>query len=248
MSASSKNLPIAKEGLPLILKFLVSGFLFILIPYAFFYFLGATFLIIAIFCTYFFRDPERKVLNEPNLILSPGDGKILEVSEEENKILGGKAKVVRIFLSIFDVHVQRSPISGVIRSIQYKKGKFLDARDLRAARENEQNTILIENENCKAAVSQIAGKIARKIHCWVHSGQKVSAGERLGMIRFGSQVDIFLPRELELCVSKGEQVYGGISVLAFSPHPLHPSSSEEDGKQKSPQYLSPWNSSEAGHR
>lgn len=211
---SHKRLPIAKEGLPFILKFLAGCFILALFPYLCCRILSALFLALAVFCVFFFRDPEREPIQDPAFILAPGDGRVLQVSEEFSPHLGGPTKVIKIFLSIFDIHVQRSPIAGTITAIEYRNGKFLDARHPLAASENEQNTIVIENERCKVAVKQIAGFIARRIACWVSSGDSVNLGQRLGLIRFGSQVDLFLPLEAELCVAKGEKVMGGISAVA----------------------------------
>jgi len=167
------------------------------------------------FCVYFFRDPETDLISDPSFIIAPGQGRILELAEESNIHMGGPSRVVKIFLSIFDIHVQRSPISGKVVRVEYKKGKFLDARNPIASFENEQNSIVIENEYTKVVVKQIAGFIARRIICWVRPGQEVKAGQRIGLIRFGSQVDLFLPKEIELCVERDETVSCGVSVIAY---------------------------------
>ncbi|MBI1979654.1 MAG: phosphatidylserine decarboxylase family protein, partial [Elusimicrobia bacterium] len=185
------------------------------IPYSLARFLGALFLILGFFCVFFFRDPEREISSDPSVVLSPGDGKILEVTEEPSPYWNGSAKVVKIFLSIFDVHVQRSPLAGDVLAIDYHKGKFLDARHPKASSENESNSVLIQNGKLQIAVKQIAGLIARRIVCWVRKGESVTAGQRIGLIRFGSQVDLFLPKNVELCVSPGEKVVGGVSILAI---------------------------------
>jgi phosphatidylserine decarboxylase len=187
-----------------------------LLPYRISRLAGALFFLLVLFCLYFFRDPERDPAQDPSFILAPGDGRVLEVAEEKNARLGGNAKVVRIFLSIFDVHVQRSPISGRISEIEYRKGKFYDARHPSACLENERNSILIEGDHLKAVVVQIAGFIARRIVCWVRQGEPVRIGGRLGLIRFGSQVDLFLPENVEICVKKGDRVAGGMTVVAIS--------------------------------
>lgn len=172
------------------------------------------FLVGTIFCIFFFRDPERNPTQDPRFVISPGDGRVMEVTEETHLMTGGKVKVVRIFLSIFNVHVQHSPISGKVAKIEYQKGKFLDARNPRAAHENENNSILIENDSMKVIVKQIAGLIARRIVCHVRLGQDLRAGQKLGLIRFGSQVDVYLPTDLEVCVVPGDRVVSGVSLLA----------------------------------
>lgn len=212
---SRKNLPVAREGLPYILRFLAVGILFSLIPSFFCRVISAICFVLSAFCGFFFRDPERKTVHDSFTILAPGDGRVLEISEEINPILGGQVKVIKIFLSIFNVHIQRAPISGVVKNIEYSKGKFLDARDPHASSENENNVIVIENEKCKLIVKQITGFIARKIDCWVHLDENVVAGQRIGLIRFGSQVDLILPNDTEVCVSKGEKVAAGVSIVAI---------------------------------
>ena len=208
-------MPVAKEGLPFIWFLVAAGTVLMLFPFRVLQVLSVLSFALAIFAAFFFRDPERTIRQDPFWILAPGDGRILEVTEEASPYLPGKFRVVKIFLSIFDIHVQRSPISGRVKSIEYKKGKFLDARDPLASLENENNTILIENERTAILVKQIAGFIARRIACWVRPGQSVRAGERVGLIRFGSQVDIFVPQDVELCVAKGDSVAGGVSVVAI---------------------------------
>src|SRR5687768_8451170 len=152
-------------------------------------------LLAGLFCAYFFRDPIREIPTGENLILCPADGRVLEIVDAQEN--GKPVKVVRIFLSVFDAHTQRSPIRGTVKKITYVPGKFLDARDPKAAFENEQNRIEIVPSVAAATegvvVTQIAGLIARRIVCWVKEGQSVAAGQHLGLIRFGSQVDITVP-------------------------------------------------------
>jgi phosphatidylserine decarboxylase len=206
---------IVKEGIPIILTLVLSGLLCSFIPLTFFRILGVILFILGVFSCFFFRDPARNVVNDPSFFVAPADGRILEVSEEEHPDMEGKVKVVKIFLSIFNVHIQRSPMDGKISKIEYKKGNFLDARNPRASFENESNTFLIENDHCKVAVKQIAGFIARRIVSWEKIGQSVQMGQKIGLIRFGSQVDIFLPQEVDVCVEKGEKVMAGVSVIAL---------------------------------
>jgi phosphatidylserine decarboxylase len=168
------------------------------------------------FCIYFFRDPERVVPTGERLILAPADGKILEIVEGKDAVSPDSVWIIRIFLSVFEPHLQRSPISGRVINVRYTKGKFLDARDPKAAFENEQNRIVIVSDSGKlaVAVTQIAGLIARRIVCWVGEGSRVKAGQRIGLIKFGSQVDVALPKSLKLSVKAGDHVIAGETVIA----------------------------------
>ena len=172
----------------------------------------------AVYCAYFFRDPQRVIPAGDRWILAPADGKILEIVQTIEA--GSPVWVVRIFLSIFDPHLQRSPVAGQVQSLTYRPGKFLDARDPQAAFENEQNRIEIAPSSgslrTPLVVTQIAGLIARRIRCWVREGQPVKAGERIGLIQFGSQVDLALPQTARLRVKAGDRVKAGESVIAES--------------------------------
>jgi len=175
--------------------------------------LGSFILLFSIFSLFFFRDFNRKTKIDESLIYSPGDGKVLGIETiEEGELKGWQ--LIRIFLSVFDGHIQRIPVSGKIESVDYKKGVFLDARHPRAHFENEQNKITISNSKGTIFVSQIAGLIARRIVCWVNEGAQVFQGERYGLIRFGSQVDVLIPPKTELKVRPGDRVKGGTTVLA----------------------------------
>ena len=170
----------------------------------------------AAYCADSFRDPSRTIPSGDRWILSPADGKVLEVvlGKENNSPVW----VIRIFLSIFDPHLQRAPMAGQVKAVRYTKGKFLDARNPRAAFENEQNRIEIAAKagsvNVPIAVTQIAGLIARRIVCWVKEGQVLAAGEQVGLIRFGSQVDITFPAFVRVRVKAGHRVEAGQSILA----------------------------------
>jgi len=223
---------IVKEGWPFILGCLVASDLFLLgglvwhLP--FLIGLAALLFLATAFCLYFFRDPARVVPQNDNLILCPADGKVVEVVEGQDAGSSGPVWLVRIFLSVFDPHLQRSPISGKVRKIEYKAGKFLDARDPKAHIDNEQNRIEIvpspqpspdgrgrqSSGEGDIVVTQIAGLIARRIVCWVKEGQSVKAGERIGLIRFGSQVDVVLPKSATIKVKAGDVVTAGDTVLA----------------------------------
>ena len=169
---------------------------------------GTPFYILAVFCLWFFRDPERMIPGGP-VAVSPADGKVTEMVP-----LGTGATRVTIFLNVFDVHVNRAPISGRISHIEYRAGKFLVASRPECTEENEQNKITIDGDGTSILFSQIAGLIARRIICYKKPGDVVAAGERIGLIKFGSRVDVFLGPEWEIAVGVGERVAGGSSVLA----------------------------------
>jgi phosphatidylserine decarboxylase len=207
-----------KDGWPFVLGCLFAGLLFFGLASHFQSTLWAMLmglaLLAAAFCAYFFRDPHRVIPQGENLILSPADGKIMEIVEGKDPSSAEPVRVMRIFLSVFEPHIQRAPVRGKIQAIQYKKGRFLDARDPQACFENEQNRIEIQQGSGPIVVTQIAGLIARRILCWVKTGQEVQAGERIGLIRFGSQVDVVLPKSVTLKVKAGDFVTAGDTVIA----------------------------------
>jgi phosphatidylserine decarboxylase len=168
--------------------------------------------LLAAFCLYFFRDPERAVPSGA-VAVSPADGKIVAIRAEEPGLTR-----VSIFLNIFDVHVNRSPIAGTISSVDYHKGRFLVASREAASTQNEQNSVTVEGNGTKVVFRQIAGLIARRIVFNRKQGDVVAAGERVGLIKFGSRVDVFLGPEWELCISTGGRVKAGSSVLARLRH------------------------------
>ncbi|MGH9702688.1 MAG: phosphatidylserine decarboxylase family protein, partial [Candidatus Acidiferrales bacterium] len=176
------------------------------------YWLAGILLLLGAFVLYFFRDPERTIPSDPASIVSPADGHVMEVLEEPLEGLPGRR--ISIFLSVFDVHVNRVPVAGVIRRIEYRKGRFYAAMRGRASAENEQNMIRISSLQGEVVFKQIAGWIARRILCWKSEGDQVARGERVGMIRFGSRVDIWMPPGVEILVRRGQRVAGGSSVLA----------------------------------
>jgi phosphatidylserine decarboxylase len=180
-----------------------------------FYWATAIFGLGFLFVTWFFRDPERRIPNEPNVIVSPADGKITEIVTENEPINGKLCKRVTIFLSVFNVHVNRVPIEGTIEDIRYNPGKFLAAFNPKASMDNEQNLILINNGRTHIFVKQIAGLIARRIVCWPKKGDYYESGQRYGLIRFGSRVDILLPENTKLSVACGDKVSGGKSIIGY---------------------------------
>ena len=206
------KIPLAKDGFIFILPLLIITVLMFLIS---FYWTTAIFGLGFLFVTWFFRDPERRIPNEPNVIVSPADGKITEIVTENEPINGKLCKRVTIFLSVFNVHVNRVPIGGTIEDIRYNPGKFLAAFNPKASMDNEQNLILINNGRTHILVKQIAGLIARRIVCWPKKGDHYESGQRYGLIRFGSRVDILLPENTKLSVACGDKVSGGKSIIGY---------------------------------
>jgi phosphatidylserine decarboxylase len=174
--------------------------------------------VLALAFAFFFRDPERVGERGAHLILAPADGRIVQIAEvQEPAYIGGPATRVSIFLSLFDVHVQRAPAAGVVEYRDYKPGRFLAAWQERASLENEQSSIGINTGEHKLLVRQIAGLVAQRIVTYVEEGARVEQGERIGLIRFGSRVDTFLPPGAELRVKAGDRASAGQTVLAELP-------------------------------
>lgn len=172
---------------------------------------GLVFFVLGLFVFYFFRDPERSVPADPSMILSPADGHVVEVADEPFDSQMGHR--VSIFLAVWDVHVQRAPVAGRIVKVEYRPGKFLGAFRAEASRVNEQNVIYMDTAHGRVVFKQIAGAIARRVLFWKKEGATVALGERVGMIRFGSRVDIWLPMHALVTVRRGQMVKGGESVL-----------------------------------
>jgi phosphatidylserine decarboxylase len=185
----------------------------------------AVLVFLALFIFSFFRDPERVIPTEPGALVSPGDGRVVVVTEEERA--GKPGKRVSIFLAVWNVHVNRSPAAGTITKMEYRPGKFLAAMRERASLENEQNIFTLSTDAGEIVFKQIAGLIARRVVSWKKNGEKVARGERIGLVRFGSRVDLWVPNEAEILVSVGENVKGGSSVLAR--WPLKPAAGKLDG-------------------
>ena len=169
---------------------------------------------LTVFIMYFFRDPERTIPEGANNILSPADGKVVDIREHfEGEFLQEKCTRVSIFLSVFNVHVNRIPIAGAVKYFRYQKGAFVNAYKSDASEINEQTVIGIENGKCNILFKQIAGLIARRIVCNIREGDTVNLGERFGIIKFGSRVDIFFPKNVEVKVKLKEKVKGGQSII-----------------------------------
>jgi len=165
--------------------------------------------LLALFVFSFFRDPERVIPNEPGAVVSPGDGRVVVVTDEPFE--GRPGKRVSIFLAVWNVHVNRSPATGTITKMEYRPGKFL------AAMVNEQNVFTLSTDAGEIVFKQIAGLIARRVVSWKKTGEQVARGERIGLVRFGSRVDLWVPKDAEIVVKVGDNVKGGSSVLARWP-------------------------------
>jgi phosphatidylserine decarboxylase len=172
-------------------------------------------LLLGAFCLWFFRDPGRQIPHTPGAVVSPADGKVTDVSLVTSD--GVSRNRISIFLNVFDVHVNRSPITGVIRDVRYQRGKFVNAMAANSAEENEQNIVTVEGEGHTVVFKQIAGLIARRIIFTRKVGDRVARGERIGLIKFGSRVDVLLERTVSLQIKIGDRVKGGESVLALLP-------------------------------
>jgi len=168
--------------------------------------------LLAVFFLWFFRDPERAIPQDADAVVSPGDGKVTDVS---TVTVGNERHTrVSIFLSVFDVHVNRSPIAGVVRDVRYQRGRFLDARNPACAEQNEQNIVTVEGDE-KVVFKQIAGLLARRIVFTPKVGDRLERGQRVGLIKFGSRVDVLLDGSARMNVKVGDRVKGGASILAY---------------------------------
>ena len=171
-------------------------------------------MLLGAFVAFFFRNPNREIPSDPHVIVSPADGRVVKVERV------GKVTKLSIFLSIFDVHVNRSPMAGRIETIDYKRGKFRPAFNHAASVENERNIVMVAQGDIKLVFTQIAGIIARRIVCWKKVGDAVAKGEIIGLIRFGSRVDVLFPAGTEATVEPGMRVRGGSSPIGVIKKPL----------------------------
>jgi len=206
------RIPIASDGYRFIIPLVILTVALALSPLIW---LAGVSGLLLLFVLNFFRDPERAIPNEERVIVSPGDGKVVEIVEEKDALLDEPYRRISIFLNVFNVHVQRTPVAGRIEQIKYNKGKFLNAASHKASLDNEQNSMIIHTGQEKVLVKQIAGLIARRIVCWAKEGDNCNLGQRFGLIRFGSRVDLFLPLNAEIKVSLGDHVSGGSSIIGY---------------------------------
>jgi phosphatidylserine decarboxylase len=211
--------PVAREGLPFIISTGLIGFLLIFTGFPFY---AIPIGIIFLFVTYFFRDPERRVYEQANGVLTPADGTILNIRHIDNSSnpLGEPAYRISVFMSLFNVHVNRIPVGGRILDIAYNPGKFFAANLEKSSGQNENNQITLLTDNgLKIVFIQIAGFVARRIACWVKEKDHVKAGQRCGLIRFGSRLDIYLPFGSRVIIQPGDKVRAGETIIAFLPLP-----------------------------
>jgi len=203
---------IVREGLPFILISLVITILFALLGY---FWPTLVFLLLTIFILAFFRNPRREIPGDEASIVSPADGKIIKIDKvTESGLIKGDFLMISIFMNVFNVHVNRIPCAGKIRAIDYREGKFFPANLDKASVHNERNCLVLKTDrNEEIMFVQIAGLIARRIVCWVKTGLEVKKGERFGLIRFGSRVDVYLPRGMDIQVKLGQKVRAGETVL-----------------------------------
>jgi phosphatidylserine decarboxylase len=173
---------------------------------------AATLLSAGAFVAYFFRDPHRVPPGDPDVVVSPADGRVMEIVGEQ--LDGRPGQRISIFLAIWDVHVNRSPMAGRVQRLDYRPGRFYAAMRSRASAENEQNVIRLETDRGEIVFKQIAGWVARRVVCWKKPGDSLALGERIGLIRFGSRMDVWLPEGAEIVAKVGQHVAGGVSVLA----------------------------------
>ena len=197
-----------KEGFPFVIApavlALIFGFLQLWI-------LAAAFVALALFMAYFFRDPFRTIPNDPNIIVSAADGRVTRIDTVDDH------KLVSVFLSPLDVHINRAPIGGTITRVDYVKGKKIPATSDQASLVNERNSITITGDKLTVVCTQIAGIVARRIVCWNKEGDKLEIGQKYGLIKFSSRTDLLMPKEVEIRVSVGDRVVGGETIIASLP-------------------------------
>ena len=206
--------PIAKEGLPFLIPVAFLTVILGIMGWKIWMSLG---ILLSLFIAYFFRNPRREIPNLQNIILSPADGRVIHVGEcEEDRFLKEKVLKVSIFMSVFDVHLNRAPVSGKVLERNYLPGRFLVASVEKSSLLNEQNAVILETEDrLKILLVQIAGFVARRIVCYAKTGDLLRKGEIFGLIRFGSRVDLYLPTEVKPIVRVGQHVKGGESVIGY---------------------------------
>jgi phosphatidylserine decarboxylase len=216
MESEERKFPVAKEGMIFIIPL---GALSLLLWILSFPALAAFCFFLTFFVIYFFRDPERAIPPGEKAILSPADGKVIQVQPcVEDRFLRGPAIKISVFMSVFNVHVNRNPLTARIIDSSYSAGKFFRADLDQASAANERNALLVETaEGARLVVVQIAGLIARRIVCWVKKGDRVVRGRRFGLIRFGSRLDIYLPPSTQLQVRVGQKTLAGQTILGYLP-------------------------------
>ncbi len=211
----NENTPIAVEGYPFIVG---AGFITLVLALISWKFLAVLGLCITLFIAFFFRNPERITPDDEHAVVAPADGRVIYLGPAHEEHLNREMIKVSIFMSVFNVHVNRAPLTGNVVETFYRQGKFLDVRDERATFENEQSGIVLETASgARIVVVQVAGLIARRIVCYLRKGDAIGRGRRYGLIRFGSRLDVYLPNEVEIRVAMGEKTVAGETVLGILP-------------------------------
>ena len=209
----NQNTPIAMEGYPFIAGAAGITIIFAVLGLKVLFVVG---LCVTLFIAFFFRNPARNVPGDEHAVVAPADGVVIYMGEANEEHVGMQMLKISIFMSVFNVHVNRSPVSGRVVDMFYKKGKFLDVRDARATFENEQSGMVVETDGGKQMVIvQVAGLIARRIVCYPKPGDRLTRGARYGLIRFGSRLDVYLPKEADLRVAMGDVTVAGETILGF---------------------------------
>lgn len=175
------------------------------------WYVGLLLLLLALFMAFFFRDPKREPPTDPDVVVSPADGRVTRIESAAGQ--PNSPTLISIFLSPLDVHINRAPIRGKIVDVVYSPGKFLMATNEKASVVNEQNALTIQGEKITVVCKQIAGILARRIVCWKHTGDRLNLGERFGMIKFSSRTDVLLPANVKVMVTEGQRVRGGITII-----------------------------------
>jgi len=205
------SIGLSLEGLPFIFLTTVATLTFAVLGCWFM----ATLLLVALFFVLnFFRDPERVIPQEPGLAVSPADGKVIKVQTMRDPLTGEDRTAICVFMNVFNVHVNRYPVSGTVKYVHYNPGKFLNAAVEKSSLENEQMSVGLDHGGVRILVRQIAGLIARRIVTYSREGESVSQGDRMGIIRFGSRVDVFLPPGTPVAVKVGQTTFAGTTLLA----------------------------------
>ncbi len=207
------QIPVAKEGVPFIG---LSAFISLICAILDYDSISIFFLLLTLFILYFFRDPERVVPAREDNLVSPADGKIILIEDNQShEFISGNSKKISIFMNVFNVHVNRTPLSGKVKKVIYTPGAFYSADSSEGDLKNERCAVCLEtDDNRRIVFTQVAGLIARRIVCWLEPGDSIKRGERFGLIRFGSRVDLFLPDSVELDVQVGDTVRAGETPIA----------------------------------
>ena len=211
---TQRRWPIAKEGFPFLIPAALLTIFFVGMDWKVLAFLG---ILLTLFIAFFFRNPKRTIPTLQNVILSPADGTIINLGEcEEDRFLKGKALKVSIFMSLFDVHINRAPASGKVLQRSYHPGRFQVANVEKSSLLNEQNAVILETEDrLNILLVQIAGFVARRIVCYARAGDTLKKGQIFGLIRFGSRIDLYLPTEVRPIIRVGQHVKGGESIIGY---------------------------------